>query len=359
MVDTQSSSAAFFDIGNALGSTRPSSQPSHRFEGLDVYQKVPEVLKGLSDSGVRLGIISDVSQETEEDVRRVLEEADLYDFFKPNLLINGRKDSPEIFRRAAEQAGLSLTPERCLYVSENRDERGYALEAGFGGASHPRALGIMDLGQGGGSGSSTESEERPRLSKLTRRSGLLTILSGLVVIVVTILDLFTIGFNDLRDAATTSAFAFYHGLSLLAAVLLLVGLVGLYAHQDKKAGALGLVGFLAAFAGTALVVGVFWAQTFGSPAIATMAVAEVAPRVLEDPPPWLQNGYVWSILSFALGWVLFGVATVRAGVFSSNSAALLIIGAALSLTPVPFTEPVFAAAIVWMGFGLFRGGRGS
>jgi bacterial leucyl aminopeptidase len=93
----------------------------------------------LRRSGVRLGIISNIGQETEEDVRRVLEEASLYDFFEPSLLVYGAKDSPEIFRHAAEQAGHSATPERCLFVGEDRDERGYA-EAGFRVAPHPRLV---------------------------------------------------------------------------------------------------------------------------------------------------------------------------------------------------------------------------
>jgi leucyl aminopeptidase len=138
MVDTQSSPTIFFDIGNTLGSARLSSQQPHRLERLDVYPQVPAVLDELRNNGVRLGIISNVGQETEENVRRVLEEARLYDFFEPNLLIYGPKDSAEIFRHAAEQAGHSASPERCLYVGEDRDERGYALEAGFRVAPHPR-----------------------------------------------------------------------------------------------------------------------------------------------------------------------------------------------------------------------------
>jgi bacterial leucyl aminopeptidase len=130
--------AVFFDIGNTLGSARLSSRPPHRLERLDVYPQVPAVLDELRDNGVRLGIVSTVGQETEENVRRVLEEARLYDFFEPNLLVYGTKDSPEIFRGAAERAGHSSSPERCLYVGEDRDERGYALEAGLRVAPHPR-----------------------------------------------------------------------------------------------------------------------------------------------------------------------------------------------------------------------------
>ncbi len=147
-MDTQPAPAAFFDIGDTLGSARLSPRPPHRLERLDVYPQVSAVLQGLRDNSVRLGIVSNIGQETEEDVRRVLEEAGLYDFFEPSLLFYGAKDSPEIFRRAAEQAGHSATPERCLYVGENRAERGYALEAGFRVAPHPRlALEVLNGGR--------------------------------------------------------------------------------------------------------------------------------------------------------------------------------------------------------------------
>ncbi len=49
---------------------------------------------------------------------------------------------------------------------------------------------------------------------------------------------------------------------LLGSLLLLVALVGLYARQSESAGALGLVGFLAALVGTGLLVGSFWTQAF-------------------------------------------------------------------------------------------------
>lgn len=144
-MDNQPAPAAFFDIGDTLGSARFSPRPPHRLERLDVYPQVSDVLQELRDNRVRLGIVSNIGQEAEEHVRRVLEEAGLYDFFEPGLLIYGAKDSPEIFRRAAEQAGHSATPERCLYVGENRAERGFALEAGFRVAPHPRlALEVLN-----------------------------------------------------------------------------------------------------------------------------------------------------------------------------------------------------------------------
>jgi leucyl aminopeptidase len=120
-MDTQPAPAAFFDIGDTLGSARFSPRPPHRLERLDVYPQVSDVLQELRDNGVRLGIVSNIGQEAEEHVRMVLEEAALYDYFEPSLLVYGAKDSPEIFRRAAGAAcggGIATVPvgEERVYV---------------------------------------------------------------------------------------------------------------------------------------------------------------------------------------------------------------------------------------------------
>jgi leucyl aminopeptidase len=78
-MDTQPAPVAFFDIGDTLGSVRLSPRQPHRLERLEVYPQVTDVLQQLRDNGVRLGIISSIGQETEENVGRVLEETGLYD----------------------------------------------------------------------------------------------------------------------------------------------------------------------------------------------------------------------------------------------------------------------------------------
>jgi hypothetical protein len=57
-MDALAGAVAFFDIGNTLASVvvAPSGD---RIERLAVFPDVPSVLGGLSDRGVRLGIISD------------------------------------------------------------------------------------------------------------------------------------------------------------------------------------------------------------------------------------------------------------------------------------------------------------
>ena len=67
-MDTQPPHVAFFDIGNTLGSVRLTPRPPHPLERLDVYPQVSDVLQELRSNGVRLGIISNIGQESEENV---------------------------------------------------------------------------------------------------------------------------------------------------------------------------------------------------------------------------------------------------------------------------------------------------
>ena len=144
-----SSQVVFLDIGETLGRARLQFPPPPfgiddvRVEAIDIYPYVPNVLQNLKQQGIRLGIISNTpSQETNESMQAVLEAAEIYDFFEPDLLLYSsvvglRKDSPEIFRRAAGDAGLEQQPQQCIFVGEDCNERQFALEAGFRVAPHP------------------------------------------------------------------------------------------------------------------------------------------------------------------------------------------------------------------------------
>lgn len=131
----------FFDIGNTLGVPR-ISPPPYRLEGLDVYPYIPAILQQLRDNNARIGIISNTGNETADDMKKVLEEAGIYSFFEPSLLIYSsvvglKKDSPKIFELAVERAGYSATPKQCLFVGEDSQERTYAIAAGLRVAPHP------------------------------------------------------------------------------------------------------------------------------------------------------------------------------------------------------------------------------
>ena len=188
-------------------------------------------------------------------------------------------------------------------------------------------------------------------SELIQWSGLAAILAAVLLSVGALLNIAT-ETENLSESATTAPYAFTWLMYLLGGVLLLLGLVGLYARQSEAAGILGLVGFLGAFLGTALLVGSAWFQLFVAPVFAVEA-----PGALDaEPTGMLALGFVLSFVVFStLGWILFGVGTLRAGVYPRAAAILLIAGVLINFLPTHFTEFVFNVAVAWLGFVLFLG----
>ncbi len=134
---------------------------------------------------------------------------------------------------------------------------------------------------------------------------------------------------------------------------MLGGLVGLYARQAEEAGLLGVVGFLVAFVGTALMVGAVWSQAFYTPGLAETGAGTI---FLESGlSGWINLGFALTYLLTSLGWLVFGVATLLARVYSRLAAVLVIIGALVSFIPLSYTEVLLAAAIAWLGFDLLAG----
>ena len=184
-------------------------------------------------------------------------------------------------------------------------------------------------------------------SNLIRWAGLAALVGGVLYLVAEVLGLPTLNRENFSETASTASFAIQQLAYLLGVVFVLLGLLGLYVHQSEAAGALGLIGFLVAFLGTVLIGGFIWASAFIAPALATEA-----PRFLDAGPP---PGLLPTFIIFAVGWVLFGIATLRGRVFPRAAAILLIVGAVFTVLPLPFTTVVFAVAVAWLGFALFTG----
>jgi FMN phosphatase YigB (HAD superfamily) len=133
--------AAFFDLGDTLGTPVLSAPPIHLI-GFEVFEVTVPVLDDLGGpDGLRLGVISNTGNDDGATVDAVLERAGIRDFFEPALRIYSRdvglrKDSPEIFLLAAARAGVA--PHECLFVGENPAERGFAAQAGFLVAARPQ-----------------------------------------------------------------------------------------------------------------------------------------------------------------------------------------------------------------------------
>ena len=185
-------------------------------------------------------------------------------------------------------------------------------------------------------------------SDLIRWSGLAAVLGGALLIVSDFLS-FTVNSGDLAEVVTTGAYLADGSMRVLAGVLLLVGLVGLYARQSEASGVPGLVAFLVAFAGMAMILGTWWTNAFVAPSLATGA-----PEFLAAGPTGVLG--VAFMLSFALGavgWLLFGLVSLRARIYPRVAVVVLVVGAALTFAPLPGGQVVFEVAVAWLGLALF------
>jgi hypothetical protein len=95
--------------------------------------------------------------------------------------------------------------------------------------------------------------------------------AGALLVVADLLSLTISPKGPSVESLTSGAYAVQSVLKLAAAALLLFGLLGLHLRQAGAAGNLGIAGFLAAFFGTTLVAGAFWATAFFAPTVAAGA----------------------------------------------------------------------------------------
>jgi hypothetical protein len=198
---------------------------------------------------------------------------------------------------------------------------------------------------------------------LTKASGAAAAVAGAIFITV------QIGHPPFDSFTTeTTQWVVRSSAKTVMAVLALVGITGMYLHQYRKAGLLGLVGYLAFAAG--------YLAMFSVEVIA----AVVLPNLVDTEPSFVNDvvvasgggaakadiGALHALFNFAgagylLGGLLFGIALFRTGVLARWAAALLAVStvgtAALAVLPEAFDRP-FAVpegiALIGLGISLWR-----
>ena len=201
-------------------------------------------------------------------------------------------------------------------------------------------------------------------SSLIRWSGLAAMAAGIIFVVTQPLHP-----PDVPSSVTTARWAIVHSFSTAMCILALLGITGLYARQVKEAGWLGLAGYI--------VFSLFWALQ----APYTFAEAFILPQLTTAAPEFVQGwlamaggpaggmnlGALATIyqvgvtLLYILGGLLFGIATLRAGILSRWAAGLL--------TVAPLVAPVaglllpgelqriaavpMGIALAWLGYALW------
>lgn len=196
---------------------------------------------------------------------------------------------------------------------------------------------------------------------LVRWSGLAALVGGVLLIVRNVLDfIFLPQGQPFSARVMTGAWNIVAPLTVAGFMLLVSGLIGLYVHQSSRAGVLGLVAFLVAFVGTMLYSASLFAGYLYAPDLALLA-----PSVLDNPSGRLRFlGFLIPFLLIYPGWLLFGLASIRAKVFPRFAAVLLMLSLPLIILQGVVYLPVvgdiaFALGPTWMGFALWTGHVGS
>jgi hypothetical protein len=139
------------------------------------------------------------------------------------------------------------------------------------------------------------------------------------------------------------------GYRSLATLLINLWATGLYAAQANRVGALGLAGYALGLLSLAGNIGLRFVYLFVAPILISQ-YPEAAAAAAAGP---LACATGVTFLGYALGFVAFGLATWRAGVFPRWAGALVAVGALLSyvLVMLPFNVGglLVNLGMLWMG----------
>jgi hypothetical protein len=158
-----------------------------------------------------------------------------------------------------------------------------------------------------------------------------------------------VGSDPIADHAGTAAFYVPATASLGSMLLLALGLVGLYLRQEDRFGGFGAASFTLALLVTVLAAGGQWTYVFVIPHI-----AGAVPEIVNEGKGSVLVGFVLSYAVLALGWILFGLATLRAGIVPRWASLFIVGGAAIAFLPMPSRTLVLSVAMALVGARLLR-----
>lgn len=181
-------------------------------------------------------------------------------------------------------------------------------------------------------------------------SGLSFLVAGMLFIIVSVIHL---PHTSVTAAEVNSPGWVLLHVSLMVALLLAFwGLVGLHIYQRERAGRMGLIGFAIALCGTVLLTGSLFTEAFVLPLIARGGQELLNPA----GPLFSASLFTLPVLvagaSFYLGYLLVGLATLRAGRLPRHAGLVLSIGAPAAVLLRLFAPTGGIASIGVVAFGV-------
>ena len=189
-------------------------------------------------------------------------------------------------------------------------------------------------------------------SALSRHAGPIVLVVGAYLAVSHLALAFV--FMSFSDPAEMLADPIFRGLSLAYAAAfsgLAIAACAAYDKQAREAGRFGLVALCAAIIGTVNLGANMWFEGFAAPWLA----GEVPQILTAEKTLFWQVGYYSSYLLFAIGWVLFGLASLRARVFPRLiSLAIVVAGIIGFLAARPPYGVALGLALLSLGIWMVR-----
>jgi hypothetical protein len=193
-------------------------------------------------------------------------------------------------------------------------------------------------------------------AKLIRWSGLAAVLAGIIFAGIQPIHPLEVVAN-----VTTPAWALITSFKTAMCLLFLLGITGMYARQVNKAGWLGLAGFLLLFLTWALQAAFVFAEAFILPLLAT-----TAPQFVDAVLGNLARGQASDVnlgalpliyqlgvgVPYMLGGLVFGLATLRAGILPRWAGGLLAVTATLTPLAALLPHNIQRLAAIPMGLAL-------
>ena len=162
----------------------------------------------------------------------------------------------------------------------------------------------------------------PPAAPFVRHAGWLSITAGVLFLIAqTVISTFDqrLNLETSQNPVFTAAKISY----LAGFIVLMFALIAVYGLQRQRAGRLGVAAFAVAIAGTMMLAGDLWFESFAVP---WLAAGPGAQGLTSQPSLIMALGAISSYVLFAAGWTLFGIASARARVFPLVISIAIIVG---------------------------------
>jgi hypothetical protein len=189
-------------------------------------------------------------------------------------------------------------------------------------------------------------------SALSRHAGLIVLVVGAYVTVSHLaLQFVFVSFGDPAAMLADPMFRIFNLAYAAAFSGLAIAACAAYDRQSREAGTFGLVALCAAIVGTVNLGANMWFEGFAVPWL-----ADVVPQVLSaEKTTFWKVGYLSSYALFSIGWVLFGFASLRAGVFPRFISLAIVVGGIVGfLAARPPYGVALGLALLSLGIWMIR-----